>query len=104
MDNRKPCPDWISILVIMFLGVTALLLSAGIIYLADVGKTPDAAIFTLAGTAIGGLGSMLTNTHRTSGQRTSDSEPVAVTTAPGDSVSVTEAEPEPKEDMSHDRE
>lgn len=71
----------IPVLVVLFLGITSLVLSIGILILADNGKTPDAALYTLAGSAIGALGSLLSNTQNRPGQRVSD-EAVTVKTAP----------------------
>lgn len=103
MKNQKQHFEWIAMLVVMFLGFTSLLLSAGIIYLAQMDKTADAALFTLAGTAIGALGSMLANgSSRTQGQRQSDTpagtpnDPIStestVTAPPGQPLETVETE------------
>lgn len=90
----KPSFDWIAFLVVVFLGAIGLLLSGGIVYLAQIKVTPDAAYYTLAGTAIGALGSMLANGgHRQQAQRQSDGDPVEVSTPPNEPLQVTTTDP-----------
>lgn len=68
----------IPFLVVMFLGIIALVLSVGILILADKGRPADAALYTLAGSAIGALGALLTNATR-GGQRADDNpQPVTI--------------------------
>lgn len=98
-EQHKPCPDWISLIVVIELGVIGTLLAAGLVYLSYVDKEPNAALYTLAGGAIGALGAMLTNTHRTQPARATDTptgasdDPVTVTAPPGAPVSVVETPP-----------
>lgn len=96
MNTSKPAPfDWIAFLVVLFLGVVALLLSAGIIYLLQMDKTPDAAYYTLVGAAIGALGSMLATGHGRQPQRQNDGAPVEVTTPPNEPLEVHNTETAP---------
>lgn len=83
------------LLVVFFLGVTGLCLSLGVLILTFYDKKIDGGLFTLAGTVMGALGSLLVN-PRTQSQRQSDA-PVPVTTLPGQPVETTEA-PESKDE------
>ena len=87
MQSEKHVP----IIVVCFLGVTSILLSSGVLMLAHEGKAPDAGLYTLAGTAIGALSSLLTQAYRTRG---TESDPVNVTTAPDNPLPVQEVTPD----------
>jgi hypothetical protein len=76
-------------LVVWFLGINGLLLSGGVLFLSYTGQPIDAAVFTLAGTAIGALGSLLTNTQARATSRGDDAQPVTVTNTPETPVPVT---------------
>ena len=65
----------VALTVISFLGATSVILSLGVIWLAHEGRAPDAGLYTLGGTAIGALASILANMQ---GRHDKD-EPVAVT-------------------------
>lgn len=82
-ENRAVSVDWISLIVVIELGIIGTILAAGLVYLSYVGQTADAALFTLAGGAVGALGSMLANTGRGStGQRATDTAPTGATDDP----------------------
>lgn len=99
-EQHKPCPDWISLIVVSFLGAIALVLVVGILRLTDTGAKIDAALFALAGSAVTGLASLLSNPHRQQSNRATDTpQAVEVVNPTSDPVNVTETadEPEPKE-------
>ena len=76
-------------IVVWFLGTSAVLLCSGILFLVYVGKTPDAGLHTLAGTAIGSLAALLTNTQGRQNQRVTDEpQPVTVENPASDPVPI----------------
>lgn len=75
MNTSEQCK--IPVLVVIFLGIIGILLSGGVLFLTYHNKTIDGGLFGLAGSAVGALGALLTQT-RTPTQRGTDANPVAV--------------------------
>ena len=66
--------DPLARLVVIFLGVIAMMLCAGLIWLENKTVPPNAALYTLAGGAVTGLAQLLTGIPR-SKQRNTDTAP-----------------------------